>query len=162
MEIINEGGDNIAFPIDNAGPAFNALFYFMIMIPQVIYMLIYLIPKVYEKLGKPFILLILAGSFIVCAVGLLIGYFILTGSFVALPTIDINNGEVNTDDTVQLVKGRAYFLGVGVFVLMTATAIAFDMLFDRWVPGYKDGGNSVSDKEAQGVPTTNPDSQDSE
>jgi len=100
------------------------------------------VPKLSESLGKPIVLLILAASYAICVVCLLIGYFILVGEFGGL-------------------QGRAYFLGVGFFVLMTGAIISFDMLFDRFIPGYKDGGNSVSDQQTQNggaaVPTNNPD-----
>lgn len=132
------------FGEDNAGPAVLALFYFLAMIPQVIYVVIFIIPAIKEKLGKPIILLILAGSYLLCAICVLIGYFVLIGVY---------------DDVL---KGRGWWVGAGFFIVLTATSISFDMLFDRFIPGYKDGGSSVADQEAQGgtVPTTNPDSQE--
>merc|ERR1712154_4452 len=105
--------------LDNAGPAFLALFYFCI-----------LVPGFNEKMGKPIILLILAASFVLCAVCLLIGYFILVAQF-------------------EGVSGTGYFVGIGFFVLAMAIIIACDMMLDRFIPGYKDGGNSVSDQQAQ-------------
>ena len=147
--------------IDNAGPAFTTLCYFCLLIPLVLYFLIYIIPKLNAKLGTPIVLLILAGCFELFAVCLFIGYCILTSMFIEG---DFPVFETGATVNLTIVKGRAYFLGVGVFVSMAATAIAFDMLFDKFIPGYKDGGKSVSDQEAQGqtVPTANPDSQDSE
>eukprot|EP00484_Ammonia_sp_Unknown_P027250 CAMPEP_0197022112 /NCGR_PEP_ID=MMETSP1384-20130603/3006_1 /TAXON_ID=29189 /ORGANISM="Ammonia sp." /LENGTH=471 /DNA_ID=CAMNT_0042450083 /DNA_START=109 /DNA_END=1527 /DNA_ORIENTATION=+ len=127
--------------LDNAGPAWLALWYFIIMIVEVLFLIIYLIPVLNDKLGKPVVLFIIAVAFAVSAICLLIGYFIITGQFVGL-------------------TGRSYFLGIGFFIFSAATMIAFDMIFDRFIPGYKDGGNSLSDAEARGgaVPTDNPDS----
>eukprot|EP00485_Elphidium_margaritaceum_P011690 CAMPEP_0202690130 /NCGR_PEP_ID=MMETSP1385-20130828/5225_1 /ASSEMBLY_ACC=CAM_ASM_000861 /TAXON_ID=933848 /ORGANISM="Elphidium margaritaceum" /LENGTH=459 /DNA_ID=CAMNT_0049345361 /DNA_START=83 /DNA_END=1462 /DNA_ORIENTATION=- len=103
---------------DNAGPAFCALFYFIVFIPQIFFLAIYLIPKL-KVLAKPCVLLLLAGVFGGCAICLLIGYFILTGTFFGL-------------------AGRAYFTGMGFFVLCIGIAMAFDMFFDRFIPKYKD------------------------
>eukprot|EP01084_Bolivina_argentea_P020526 38177_1 len=115
---------------DNAGPAWLALFYFVVLIPEILYLVIYLIPKLNDTLGKPIVLLILAASYMIGCICLLIGYFIIVGQFAGL-------------------VGKGYFLGVGFFVLLTGTIIAFDMLFDRFIPGYKDGGGSVADQESQ-------------
>eukprot|EP01083_Nonionella_stella_P229162 811437_1 len=116
---------------DNAGPAFLALFYFLVLIPEILYLVIYLIPKLNETLGKPIVLLILAGSYLICVVCILIGYFIIVGDFGGF-------------------QGRAYWVGVGFFVMLMGTIIAFDMLFDRFIPGYKDGGQSVTDQQVNG------------
>merc|ERR1719229_628814 len=105
--------------IDNAGPAFLALFYFLILIPEIVYLVIYLVPRLQERLGRPAVLMILAGAFSVCCVMLLIGYFIITGKFW--------NGF----------KGTGYFVGMGFFVLATGVVIAFDMFIERFIPGYK-------------------------
>merc|ERR1712228_211787 len=120
--------------LDNAGPAFLALFYFLVLIPLVLFVVIYMIPKLNESLGKPIILLILVGTFSLCVV------FILIGA----------NDVVNS--------AGAYWVGFGFFVTLTGVMIAFDMLFDKFIPGYKDGGSSVSDQQASNggsaVPTS--------
>ena len=129
----------------NAGPAFLALFYFFVLIPLVLFVIVYMIPKLNENLGKPIILLIFAASYALCVFCILIGYFIFVGS----DFVDALNG------------GGAYFVGLGFFVLSMGVIIAFDMLFDKFIPGYKDGGSSVSDQQVQGgstaVPTDNVD-----
>eukprot|EP00483_Globobulimina_turgida_P011763 UN11785 len=116
--------------LENAGPAFLALFYFLVLIPEILYLVIYLVPKLNE-MCKPIIFLILAGLFYLFVVCILIGYFIIVGDF-------------------EGVKGKAYWLGVGLFILACGTVIAFDMMFNRFVPGFKDGGVSVSDHQKGG------------
>jgi len=121
---------------DNAGPALAALFYFVVDVVLVVFLIIFLIPKLNETLGKPIVLLILSGVFAGSCVMLLIAYFVLAGEDV-------------------LTSGGAYFVGVGFFVLACGAAISFDMFFERFIPGYKDGGDSVSDAQNQsaGMPT---------
>jgi len=132
---------------DNAGPAFITLFYFVAVIPEVLYLVIYLLamkfPKL-EALDKPIVMLVLSAVFAGSCVMLLIGYFIVAGgdfaTFITLsPPLDNPGGE--------------YFVGMGFFVLMCGAVISFDMFFEKFVPGYKDGGDSVSDQQAQGMPT---------
>jgi len=105
--------------IDNAGPAWLALFYFLILIPEIVYLVIFLVPNLRERLGRPAVLMILAGAFSVCCVMLLIGYFIITGNF------------------FEGFKGKGYFVGMAFFVLATGVVIAFDMFIERFIPGYK-------------------------
>eukprot|EP01084_Bolivina_argentea_P118692 210543_1 len=127
--------------LDAPGAQLLAAMYFFAAIPLVLYIIIILIPVLREKLGKPLILLILSVSFLICVVMILIGYFVVTGDWV--------------------IDGAAYFVGVGFFVFLSGMAISFDMYLDRFIPGFKssddDGGAAAS-----AVPTTSPDSQESD
>ena len=112
--------------VDNAGPAFLALFYFLILIPEIVYLVIYLVPKLQERLGRPVVLMILSGTFSLCCVMLLIGYFLITSNFY--------NGF----------KGKGYFVGMGFFVLLTGAVIAFDMFLERLIPAYREGAPGMN------------------
>ena len=72
---------------------------------------------------------------------LLIAYFVWTGDFEGF-------------------DGAAYFVGVGFFVFLAGTAIALDMYLDRFIPGFKPSDDNNDGGAA--VPTTSPDSQDSD
>jgi len=116
--------------VDNAGPALLALFYFLVLIPQIVYLIIYLVPKLNAVLSRPTVLCVLAGSFSLCCFVLLIAYFVVTG-----------NAFYNE------FTGKGYFVGFGFFVLMTGAVIATDMFLERFIPGFQHqgGGNKEAD-----------------
>ena len=123
--------------IDNAGPALLALFYFLVLIPQIVYLVIYLVPRLSERLGRPIVLMILSGTFSVCCVMLLIGYFVVTGNFFSGFT------------------GKGYFVGMGFFVLLTGAVIAIDMFLERFIPGFNEAGSGMNQQQqASGVHRT--------
>jgi len=119
--------------IDNAGPALLALFYFLILIPQIVYLVIYLVPKLNDRLGRPIVLMILSGVFGICCVMLLIGYFVLTGNF-----------SVTESDSDSSFTGKGYFVGMGFFVLLTGGVIAADMFLENFIPGHKPGEGQMN------------------
>jgi len=125
--------------VDNAGPALVALFYFLILIPEIVYLVIFLVPKLNHRLARPIVLMILSGVFSLCCAMLLIGYFVITGNF------------------FQNFTGKGYFVGMGFFVLLSGAVIASDMFLENFIPGYMpphDGPINRNEMKQSGVHRT--------
>lgn len=123
---------------DDIGPFLLTLFYFFILIPEIIYLVLYyeLNVRFNESFGESNIFwTVLVGSYLFCLVCLLNGYFVLVAQF-------------------EGVTGRGYFLGVGIFVVLMGGINACDM-YD-YIPSDKneddDGGDhTVAWEAANGV-----------
>ena len=110
---------SISVKFDNAGirhigPSFLTLFYFLLLITEILYLTVYFVPKLKALFyrGTAWMILAMMNVLFVCLV--LIGYIILSVQF-------------------EGVVGRAYFVGFGLFIFANGCGIVCDVSMNGFI-----------------------------
>merc|ERR1712241_523884 len=116
--------------IRHIGPSFLTLFYFLLLITEILYLTIYFVPKLKAVFYRTFVWKILSAMnlFFLCFV--FIGYLLLLSDF-------------------EGIVGRAYFVGFGLFALANGAGIVYDMSVDGLIKDSMDESNEKDDCEEE-------------